>query len=97
MDLDDICIPAKMDLAANKRDCETSVKQQTVVTKITGPEPGYIACSTFLNQSALTVLEESDKLCPYGVRTTGELLFKTTYLDRLKRHGIGLQTILSEV
>ena len=70
---------------------------KTVVTKITGPEPGYIACSTFLNQSALTVLEESDKLCPYGVRTTGELLFKTTYLDRLKRHGIGLQTILSEV
>ena len=79
-----------------------SDEYKTLVTKISGPEPGYLACSTLLTQAALTVLQElgtsknSSKLCSYGVRTTGELLFKTNYLDRLKQNGIGLQTLLSE-
>ena len=65
-----------------------------VVTKIRGPEPGYVACSIFMAHAAMVVLEEPRKLCAPGVRTTGELLFRTSYLDRLRQGGISIATVL---
>ncbi|GAB4820285.1 hypothetical protein N2152v2_007331 [Parachlorella kessleri] len=66
-----------------------------IVTRVSGPEPGYLACSIFIVQAAITLLEERDKIdAPGGVFTAGALLRSTTYIDRLQSRGIKFEQVL---
>lgn len=64
-----------------------------VITRISGPEPGYIACSIFIVQAALTLLEEREKLPAPGVHTPASLLGRTSYISRLQRRGITFEQV----
>lgn len=60
-----------------------------VVTRVSGPEPGYLATAILITQIALTLLEEGDKLPGRGgVFTVGSLLGDTSIVQRL--HGAGI-------
>lgn len=76
----------------------TSPDQQPdkqVITRVSGPEPGYIACSVFIVQAAITLLEEQGKLPAPGVHTPASLLWGTGYVDRLRAHGIKFERVES--
>lgn len=64
-----------------------------VVTRVSGPEPGYIACGIFVAEAALVLLEEPARLPPPGVHTPGALLWGTSYLDRLRAAGIAVEAL----
>jgi short subunit dehydrogenase-like uncharacterized protein len=64
------------------------MKERSVVTSITGPEPGYVACSIFIVAAAIVMLEEIEKLPPPGVWTPGMLLINTSYIERVRRRGV---------
>lgn len=66
-----------------------------MTTRISGPEPGYIACSIFVVQAAITLLEERDRLPLPGVHTPASLLRGTTYIQRLQRRGIKFEVVQS--
>ncbi|XP_074660524.1 saccharopine dehydrogenase-like oxidoreductase [Tubulanus polymorphus] len=62
---------------------------KTMVLKITGPEPGYIATSTLMVQAAVVVLKETSKLPPPGgVLTPGIAFAQTSLVERLSRRNI---------
>ena len=61
---------------------------------IKGPDPGYIATSSFINQSAVTLLQDRDKIAfKGGVLTPGLVFFKTSLVDRLKKHNISFDIL----
>jgi len=64
-----------------------------VVYRISGPEPGYIACGIFISEAALVMLEEPGSLPPPGVHSPGALLWETTYLSRLRAAGITIEAL----
>mmetsp|Transcript_4297 Transcript_4297/g.12008 ORF Transcript_4297/g.12008 Transcript_4297/m.12008 type:complete len:263 (+) Transcript_4297:309-1097(+) len=73
---------------------ESALPDGVVVTRISGPEPGYAACSIIMAQAALVVLEEAARLPPGGgVFTSAELLRHTSFLDRVQKHGIQLDVL----
>lgn len=60
-----------------------------IVTKVSGPHPGYPACATCCNQAVMTLLHESDRMpLTGGVHTPGTAFRKTTLVDRLNENGI---------
>eukprot|EP00048_Salpingoeca_helianthica_P023178 m.22799 g.22799 ORF g.22799 m.22799 type:complete len:424 (-) comp8371_c0_seq1:647-1918(-) len=59
----------------------------SVVTAVSGPEPGYVATPIFLVDSALCLLEER-ALIPSGVLTTAAAFAKTKLIERLQKSGI---------
>jgi hypothetical protein len=64
---------------------------KTIRLEITGPEPGYIACSIFVVTAAMTLLEEADTISARvrpGVKTPGILLHETSYIERIQERGI---------
>ena len=65
-----------------------------VATRLTGPEPGYVATPVFLLAAAQTLLEERGRLpANGGVMTAGTAFGRTTLLERLRRRGIGLSVL----
>ena len=65
-----------------------------VITRVSGPEPGYIATSIIIVQCGLTLLEERDS-CPAkgGIFTVGTLLGYTNIIERLHRAGIIFEVV----
>eukprot|EP00873_Tetraselmis_striata_P014793 jgi/Tetstr1/435057/TSEL_024027.t1 len=60
-----------------------------IVTRVEGPEPGYVATPIFLSAAGLTLLEEESALrSSPGVHTVATLFNGTSYLDKLQQHGI---------
>lgn len=64
-----------------------------IVTRVSGPEPGYISCAIFVVQAAITLLEERQSLGLPGVHTPASLLRDTTYIDRLRSRGIKFEQV----
>lgn len=60
-----------------------------VVAKVKGPEAGYVATSSFINQSAITILKDRS-LIPFvgGVLTPGLAFRSTNLIKRLKNYSI---------
>ena len=83
-------------LPASLASSEGAAPDRIVQTRIKGPEPGYAACSIFVVEAAFVVLDDEIKECDFGVRTTGELLAGTTYLDRLRSRGIVIDEVVQE-
>ncbi|PAA93229.1 hypothetical protein BOX15_Mlig028227g3, partial [Macrostomum lignano] len=65
------------------------------VTKLVGPEPGYVATPICLLQAAMCVLRESDKMPKKGgVLTPGSAFRDTKLIDRLKSCGLEFTKVL---
>lgn len=61
----------------------------TKTVKVKGPDPGYFGTAILITQSALTVLEEKDKLPQEGgVFPPGAAFLKTSLRQRLEKKGI---------
>ncbi|XP_059163768.1 saccharopine dehydrogenase-like oxidoreductase [Physella acuta] len=67
-----------------------------VITKIIGPEPGYVATPIFMVQSAVTLIRNESKLSQKGGVFTPGVIFKDTDLiERLQRDRIQFITVSS--
>lgn len=74
-----------------------SVKfDQEIVTRVSGPEIGYITTPITLIQAALIVLDERHNLPKGGVLTPGSVFGGTDYLQRLQKNGISFDVISSK-
>lgn len=62
---------------------------KTLVTKVSGRDPGYGATADMLVLTGLTILNESDKMPNNGgVYPPGAAFAKTSYLDQLQKKEI---------
>jgi len=67
---------------------------QTIVTKVTGPEPGYITTPICMVQCAYTLLNEASSLpSGGGVYTAGAAFAKTKLIERLQKFNIKFSLI----
>ena len=64
-----------------------------IVTRVHGPEPGYVATPIFLSAAALTLLADRPKLPHGGVFTAGVLFKDSSYISRLKSLGIKFEKL----
>lgn len=65
---------------------------KTVMVRVSGKDPGYMATSTCLVQSGLTILKDWDKLPNGGgVLTPGAAFDGTGIYDRLKEHDLVIE------
>ncbi|KAK6182531.1 hypothetical protein SNE40_010193 [Patella caerulea] len=62
---------------------------KTIVTRVAGPEPGYVATPICMVQSALVLIKERSKLPPGGgVYTPGAAFQNTSLIERLDKHNV---------
>mmetsp|Transcript_9537 Transcript_9537/g.14978 ORF Transcript_9537/g.14978 Transcript_9537/m.14978 type:complete len:169 (-) Transcript_9537:42-548(-) len=75
----------------------TEVPNYEVVTKVSGPEPGYIATPIFVVAAALTIILDKISL-PYngGVLTPSEAFYGSRFRPRLIARGIRFEVISKE-
>ncbi|EFJ37365.1 hypothetical protein SELMODRAFT_77069 [Selaginella moellendorffii] len=64
-----------------------------IITRVTGPEIGYVTTPIILVQAALLVLENRDKLPKGGVWTPGVAFGTTDYEQRLQNNGLSFDVI----
>lgn len=66
----------------------------TMKLKILGPEPGYVAASLLINQAAVTILQDRDRI-PFkgGVLTPGLVFKGTSLVERLEKHNITFEIL----
>lgn len=67
-----------------------------IVTKVTGPEAGYIATPICLVQAAMVILEESLPNSG-GVLTPAAAFTGTSLIDRLDEHGVKFSVVRCEI
>ncbi|XP_002732534.1 saccharopine dehydrogenase-like oxidoreductase [Saccoglossus kowalevskii] len=73
----------------NKDSSNKDQNDMKMVTKVTGPEPGYITTPIAMVQCAVTVLKEPQSLPQCGgVFTPGTMFMDTKIIERLNNHGI---------
>ncbi|KAH9510549.1 hypothetical protein DERF_009071 [Dermatophagoides farinae] len=73
-----------MEQQQNKDDIDVEPEpDETIMVQVSGKDPGYMATSTCLVQSGLTILMESDKI-PKGVLTPPSAFRNTQLLKRLR-------------
>ena len=64
------------------------------VAKVKGPEPGYVATSSFINQSAITVLKDRSSIPVVGgVLTPGIAFRSTSLIKRLEKYSITFEMV----
>eukprot|EP01116_Phalansterium_solitarium_P011012 TRINITY_DN26623_c0_g1_i1.p1 TRINITY_DN26623_c0_g1~~TRINITY_DN26623_c0_g1_i1.p1 ORF type:complete len:420 (+),score=114.83 TRINITY_DN26623_c0_g1_i1:107-1366(+) len=63
-----------------------------VVTQVSGPEFGYLACAIWVTQAALCILANKSKM-PRGVLTPAAALRDTDYIDRVQTAGFRFEVI----
>lgn len=64
-----------------------------IITKISGPDPGYIATSTFLVHAAMTIIFDRQRLSEPGVITPGACFRDTYLIDRLTKRNIKFEVV----
>ncbi|KAG0279009.1 hypothetical protein BGZ96_002106 [Linnemannia gamsii] len=65
----------------------------SLVTSVSGPEPGYVATPKMVVQAAYTLLRQKDKV-PNGVLTPAVAFGRTDLIDRLQEQGIVFSTVV---
>ncbi|XP_027205864.1 saccharopine dehydrogenase-like oxidoreductase [Dermatophagoides pteronyssinus] len=68
---------------------------ETITVQVSGRDPGYMATSTCLIQSGLTILMESDNI-PRGVLTPASAFRNTHLLDRLQERDFTIEVVSSQ-
>eukprot|EP00884_Botryococcus_braunii_P005385 jgi/Botrbrau1/14848/Bobra.0326s0002.1 len=66
---------------------------RTIVTRIDGPESGYVTTPIIMVEAARVLLEERNKLPRPGVYTSGLAFGNTTLLDRIGKAGVTISLI----
>lgn len=68
--------------------------KKKLITRVSGPEPGYVATPICMVQAALVVIQEAEKL-PFqgGVYPPGAAFAKTTLIERLNKRGVTFEVI----
>lgn len=64
-----------------------------IVTRVSGPEVGYVTTPIVLIQAALIMLDERRSLPKGGVLTPGAVFGGTDYLQRLQKNGMSFDVI----
>ena len=64
-----------------------------IITRLRGPEFGYVSTSIILVQCALVVLKQRENLPKGGVYTPGIVLGPTDLRERLQENGISFDII----
>lgn len=64
-----------------------------IVTRVSGPDPGYIATAIIIVQAAITLLKDKSKLPGYGVLSPGAAFRDTSLIERLMEKGIKFEVI----
>ncbi|XP_071705505.1 probable mitochondrial saccharopine dehydrogenase-like oxidoreductase At5g39410 [Rutidosis leptorrhynchoides] len=71
----------------------TEEPDKEIITRVTGPEIGYITTPIILVQCALTVLKQRGDLPKGGVYTPGIVFGPTDLYDRLQKNGISFDVV----
>lgn len=67
---------------------------QKIVTRVSGPEAGYVATPICLIQCGVVLMKEKDKLpTEGGVYTTASAFRHTTLIDRLQKHNVKFEIL----
>ena len=80
----------KVDDVDRQHDTAPSKK---IITRISGPDPGYIATATFLVHSGMTLLFDRQQLPAPGVITPGAAFRDTFLIDRLTKRNIKFEVV----
>lgn len=64
-----------------------------IITRVSGPDPGYIGTSTLLVHSGMTLLFDREKLPEPGVITPGACFRDTYLIDRLSKRNIKFEVL----
>lgn len=64
-----------------------------IITRVSGPDPGYIATSAFVVHSGMTLLFDREKLPTPGVLTPGACFRDTYLIDRLTKRNIKFEVL----
>ena len=68
--------------------------EKRVTARVCGPDPGYITCSTFLVQAAVSLVKDRKDLpTDGGVFTPASALANTKYIERLQKNGITFEMV----
>lgn len=67
--------------------------RKKIITKVSGPDPGYIGTSMLLVHSGMTLLFDRQKLAEPGVLTPGACFHDTYLIDRLSKRGIKFEVV----
>ncbi|XP_011859005.1 PREDICTED: saccharopine dehydrogenase-like oxidoreductase, partial [Vollenhovia emeryi] len=79
-------------------DKHTNPPNKTVITKVSGVSPAYEATSIIAILSAITILNETDKMPDNGgVLTPGAAFGKTSLIEQMNKHNIKFEVISSTV
>ncbi|XP_011859004.1 PREDICTED: saccharopine dehydrogenase-like oxidoreductase [Vollenhovia emeryi] len=79
-------------------DKHTNPPNKTVITRVSGVSPAYEATSIMAILSAITILNEADKMPDNGgVLTPGAAFGKTSLIERMNKHDIKFEVISSTV
>ncbi|XP_071642451.1 saccharopine dehydrogenase-like oxidoreductase isoform X1 [Temnothorax longispinosus] len=81
---------------AEPTDKHTNPPNKEVITKVTGDSPAYEGTSIIAILSAITILNESDKIPDNGgVLTPGAAFGKTSLIEQMNKHNIKFEVISS--
>ncbi|XP_031631125.1 saccharopine dehydrogenase-like oxidoreductase [Contarinia nasturtii] len=84
----------KEDALAESTDQHTTMPSKKIVTRVTGTNPGYGATCVALLLSAITILNEKEKLpLTGGVLTPGACFAKTNLISNLSKNGFDFEII----
>lgn len=64
-----------------------------IVTRISGPDPGYTATATFVVHSGMTIIFDQHHMPEPGVHSPGACFSKTYLIDRLTKRNIKFEQI----
>lgn len=73
-----------------------SKPNKQIVTRVSGPEIGYVTTPIVLIQAALVMLDERRSLPKGGILTPGAVFGGTDYIQRLQKNGIIFDVISSK-
>ncbi|XP_038071676.1 saccharopine dehydrogenase-like oxidoreductase [Patiria miniata] len=75
-------------------DEEQTTHDVSMVTKVTGPEPGYVATPIVMVQAGLVVLKEKDDMpASGGVFSPAAAFSRTSLIERLDKHGVKFSVV----
>ncbi|CAL1548698.1 unnamed protein product [Lymnaea stagnalis] len=81
----------------SKSEKDRTKPDKKIVTKLVGPEPGYVTTPICMVQSAVTVLKETSKMFHKGgVLTPGAAFQGTGLINRLQEHGLTFTKVSDE-
>jgi len=81
---------------ANPEEEHKDAPTKTIVTRVNGPEAGYISTPICMVQAGYVLLKEANKLPPKGgVYPPGAAFNKTTLIERLDKHNVKFSVVQS--